>query len=139
MNEIPKTGIAVDGYCKGNPGPCGYRGVDIATGKVLFKCDMPIGTNNIAEYLGLVHALGFVKKNRKENYGTIYTDSEIAIAWIKLKSCGTKFETGKYPDLAKKIWRCDMFLLETKSLPAYQKWDTKNWGEVPADFGHKNR
>ena len=136
----PTKGIAVDGYCKGNPGPAGYKAVDIETGQILFDWHTECATNNIAEFIGLVHAIGFVKEQSKKgkNYGIVYTDSEIAMSWVRLKSAaGTKFNTGKFPPLAKRIWKCEMFLTETKNLPVYQKWDTKAWGEIPADFGNK--
>ncbi len=139
MNK-PIKGIAVDGYCRGNPGPGGYRGIDLETGEILFEYHTECCTNNISEFIGLVHALGFVKEQGKKgkNYGIVYTDSEIAISWTKLKSAsGTKFDTGKYPSLAKRIWKCEMFLVECKSLPGYAKWKTRLWGEIPADFGNK--
>ena len=141
VSEKPTHGIAVDGYCKGNPGQGGYRGIDLSTGEILFEWHTENCTNNLAEFLGIVHGLGFVKKESKmhgKNYGTVYTDSEIAMAWVKLKSAaGTKFNTGKYPVLAQRIWKCEMFLVETKNIPSYAKWETKEWGEIPADFGNK--
>lgn len=149
MHEVekkPNSGIAVDGYCKGNPGPGGYRGVDIETGEILFeyhssKENPPEEcTNNIAEFLGIVHALGYAKNLSKKggkSYSTVYSDSEIAIAWVKSKGCGTKFNTGKHKEVAHRIWKCEMFLVEQKSLPTLKKWETKNWGEIPADFGNK--
>lgn len=132
----PTKGIAVDGYCKGNPGPGGYRGVCLETGKILFKADIGVCTNNIAEYIGLCHALGYCKKVDR-NYSLVYSDSTVAIAWVKNKGCDSKFFTGDKPELAKQIWKCDMFLIETKSLPGFLKWKTNEWGEIPADFGHK--
>jgi ribonuclease HI len=136
MKEKPIFGIAVDGYCKGNPGPGGYRIVDIQTGEIIKEWHSGYNlTNNIAEFIGLVHALGLVKKGIIS--GTVYSDSEIAIAWVKSKSATTRFETGSNPSLAKRIWKCEMFLTEQKREPVYKKWDTKNWGEIPADFGNK--
>lgn len=144
MNEIkekPINGVAVDGYCKGNPGPGGYRGVDISTGEILFEWHTENCTNNLAEFIGIVHGLGFIKEQSKKfgkNYGIIYSDSEVAISWVKSKSSsGTKFNVDKYPLLKQRIFKCEMFLSESKSLPRYEKWDTKNWGEIPADFGNK--
>lgn len=143
VKERPTKGIAVDGYCRGNPGPGGYRGIDIETGEILFKWNSLPGescTNNLSEFLGVVHALGFVKqKSKKEgiNYGTVYTDSEIAIAWVNKKEQGTKFDFSRFDDLKTRIRKSEMFLVETKSLPYFEKWDTKNWGEIPADFGNK--
>lgn len=146
MSEKPTSGIAVDGYCKGNPGPGGYRGVDIETGEILFewhsaKENPPQEcTNNIAEFIGIVHGLGYAKTaSRKygKDYHTIYSDSEIALAWVKAKACGTKFNTGNHKDVSYRIWKCEMFLVEQKRIPEFKKWDTKNWGEIPADFGNK--
>lgn len=138
--EIPRPdrGIAVDGFCKGNPGPCGYQGVDIETGEILFgNKNLGLGTNNIAEYLGIIHALMFAKKSSK--YERVYSDSEIAIAWIKMKSCGTNFDGSKNPQLIEKIWRAERWLLEQKTYNHVDKWLTQAWGEIPADFGNKNR
>ncbi len=138
-NEKPTKGIAVDGYCKGNPGPGGYRGVDIETGEVLFKYNTVHCTNNIAEFLGIVHALMYIKKFRAKGYNTVYTDSEIAMAWVGKKACGTKFEKERYVELCQRIFKCEMFLVECKSLPSYRKWITAEWGEIPADFGNKRQ
>lgn len=132
----PDHGIAVDGWCKGNPGPGGYIGVCLKTNKILFKGQLGDCTNNIAEYIGVCHALGYAKKI-DNTYNVIYTDSQTAISWVNNKSCKSNFDTGKYIDLAKKIWKCDMFLVSEKRLPMLKKWETKEWGEIPADPGHK--
>jgi len=138
-NQKPTRGIAVDGYCKGNPGPGGYKAINIETGEILFKWNTQICTNNLAEFCGLVHAIGFVKKWEKMGikYGDVYTDSEIAMAWVAKKEQGTKFYMEQNPELKERVRKCEMFLLETKRLPVYKKWDTKAWGEIPADFGNK--
>lgn len=136
MKEKPIFGIAVDGFCSGNPGPCGYRGVDISTGEILFSAiNLGYGTNNIAEFLGIVHALGFIK--HKGGKGPVYSDSEIAIAWVNKKQTNTTADAKRNPTLTEKIWKCEMFLLDQKSVIIVNKWDTKNWGEIPADFGNK--
>jgi len=135
-NKMPTRGIAVDGYCKGNPGPGGYRIVNIETGEIIYEWHSGYDiTNNIAEFLGLAHALGLVKKGKAS--GIIYTDSEIAMAWVKAKSATTKFDTSNNELLAQRIWKCECFLAEQKMPLMYKKWETKNWGEVPADFGNK--
>ena len=60
---IRTDAIAVDGACSGQPGPMEYRGVEVATGRELFHVGpLPGGTNNIAEYLALVHALAYLDK-----------------------------------------------------------------------------
>jgi ribonuclease HI len=134
--QKPTTGIAVDGYCKGNPGPGGYKIVDIATGEIVKEKHFGYHvTNNIAEFLGLVDALGMVKKDLIK--GTVYTDSEIAMSWVKNKGCTSNFDINSNAVLKERIWKCEMFLVECKKPLFFKKWETKHWGEVPADFGHK--
>lgn len=136
--EIPRPefGIAVDGFCKGNPGPCGYRGVDIETGEILFgNKNLGLGTNNIAEYIGIVHALMYCKKKKKHT--RVYSDSEIAIAWVKSKNVNSTFDGTKNPEIIQKLWHCQMWLSEQKTYNDVDKWFTNAWGEIPADFGNK--
>lgn len=136
MKEKPTFGIAVDGWCSGNPGPCGYRGVDLETGEQLFlQNHLGHGTNNIAEFIAIVHGLQFIKKIGK--HSRVYSDSLTAIKWVENRKCNTDFNTSQNPDLVNKIWRCEMFLLEQKKQIIVNKWDTQNWGEIPADFGRK--
>lgn len=140
INEKPSLGIAVDGWCSGNPGPGGYRGVCLASGKELFRNDnLGYCTNNIAEFIGIVHGLGYCKKVN-DRYKVVYSDSEIAISWVNKKNCGTSlFNNGSFKSdkLKEKIRKCEMFLYEEKRIPLLVKWNTKEWGEVPADFGNK--
>lgn len=134
--EKPTFGIAVDGWCSGTTRLCGYRGVDIETGEELFlQNHLGVGTNNIAEFLGIVHALGFIKK--KNGKPPVYSDSEIAIAFVNKRSCNTGLREYENPELFKKIKKCEMFLLEQKGIVVVKKWETKSWGEIPADFGNK--
>jgi len=134
--DKPTFGIAVDGWCSGTTKLCGYRGIDIETGEELFlQNHLGIGTNNIAEFLGIVHALGFIKfKNGK---APVYSDSEIAIAFVNKKNCNTGMKEYENPELYKKIRRAELFLLDQKSNVIIKKWETKKWGEIPADFGNK--
>lgn len=140
MSDKPTYGLAVDGFCSGNPGKGGYRGVDIATGEQLFICtDLENTTNNISEFIGLIHALGFIKIRGKEDpskhYSVVYTDSQTAIVWYKKKDVNT---SGKLCEITKcKLDRSLRWLSEQRSLPEVLKWDTEKWGEIPADFGNK--
>lgn len=125
----PGKGIAVDGSCIGNPGQAEYRGVDIQSGKELFRIKIGKATNNIAEFLAIVHGLALLKKNGCGM--NIYSDSEIAIGWVKAGSCNTTFRYDRdLVDRAEK-W------LSMNSRNVVKKWDTRNWGEIPADFGRK--
>ena len=132
----PTKGISVDGSSRGNPGPAKYKAVDLATGEILFEVDIKKSTNNIAEFIGLVHALDYATKN---GYDSVYSDSVSAISWVKNKSVKTSLketnETKYSLDLVKRA------LNHIDKMPNCQrlikKWETKTWGESPADFGYK--
>ncbi|GIW50451.1 MAG: hypothetical protein KatS3mg080_1062 [Anoxybacillus sp.] len=57
--------ICVDAACSGNPGWMEYRGVHTKTGKELFHVGPMIGTNNIGEFLAIVHALAWLQQQNK--------------------------------------------------------------------------
>ena len=52
--------LAVDAACSGNPGPMEYRGVYLLTGQEVFHFGPVYGTNNIGEFLAIVHALALM-------------------------------------------------------------------------------
>ena len=80
--------IAVDGASSGNPGMCEYRGVNADSHEVIFASQQFFGTNNIAEFLAIVHALAFLKQRNLSL--PIYSDSKIAMNWVRQKVCKTK-------------------------------------------------
>ena len=129
--------IAVDAACSGNPGLMEYRGVFVADGVEIFHVGpLKDGTNNIGEFLAIVHALALLKQ-RKSNI-PIYSDSVNAMKWVTRKKCNTKLEktAGNQPifDL---IARAEKWLSENTYENPVIKWETDNWGEIPADFGRK--
>lgn len=129
--------IAVDAACSGNPGPMEYRGVYVRTGEEIFHLGpLPGGTNNIGEFLALVHGLSLLKQ--KGSSLPIYTDSVNAMSWVKNKKCKTQLErTSVNEKIFELIERAENWLRHnTYTTPIY-KWDTKSWGEIPADFGRK--
>lgn len=131
------TSISVDAACAGNPGIMEYQGVETATKKRIFHGGpFPEGTNNIGEFLAIVHGLGYLKK-----YGLsipVYTDSKTAIAWVKKKKANTKIEpTAKNAELLGLIARAEAWLHNNTWDNPILKWETKEWGEIPADFGRK--
>jgi ribonuclease HI len=129
--------IAVDAASSGNPGVMEYRGVDTATRKVLFKQGpFPEGTNNIGEFLAIVHGLAYLKKNQSNR--VIYTDSRTAISWVKKKKCNTRLKpSDKNSDLFELIHRAEAWLRSNSYITPVVKWETRVWGEIPADFGRK--
>jgi ribonuclease HI len=129
--------IAVDAAVSGNPGKMEYKGVDSKTKKVLFKQGpFEEGTNNIGEFLAIVHGLAFLKQ--KNSNRIIYTDSKTAISWIKKKRCNTKLKRNEKNDsLFKLVERAEQWLKTNTYSTVIVKWETKAWGEIPADFGRK--
>lgn len=129
--------IAVDAASSGNPGVMEYRGVDTQTGKQLFhQGPFAEGTNNIGEFLALVHGLAYLKKNNSERL--LYTDSKIAMGWVKAKKCRTKLnQNSKNKPLFELIARAEHWLKTNTYSTKIVKWETKAWGEIPADFGRK--
>ncbi len=129
--------IAVDAASSGNPGKMEYRGVDTQTEKQLFhQGPFPQGTNNIGEFLALVHGLAYLKKKNSDRI--IYSDSKIAIGWVKKKTCRTKLQrNAKNRAMFDLVDRAIQWLKENKYTTKIVKWETKAWGEIPADFGRK--
>ncbi len=129
--------IAVDASCMGNPGKMEYRGVFVATGQEVFHSKVyPQGTNNIGEFLAIVHCLAWQKKNNL-NY-PIYSDSVNAQLWIKAKRCKSKLErTAVTAELFDVITRAELWLQNNDFRVPIFKWRTELWGEIPADFNRK--
>jgi ribonuclease HI len=174
--------VVVDAACSGSPGRLEYRGVDLRTGKEIFRQGpYENGTNNVGEFLAIVHALmmleqqgstlprapspvlkpGLPRWNRDYPAGTgtttpragtgtttpragtgtttpVYSDSETAITWVKAKLCNTELAADKTnAPLFELINRAEDWLAEHKTANPVLKWDTKAWGEIPADFNRK--
>ena len=129
--------IAVDAACSGNPGPMEYRGVYIKTGQVLFKVGpMEQGTNNIGEFLAIVHGMAMLEKQGLRM--PIYSDSVNAQIWVRQGFCKTTLQENEVNAPIFDLIRRAETWLRTHSfrVPIY-KWETKQWGEIPADFGRK--
>ena len=129
--------VAVDASCMGNPGKMEYQGVWAADGGLIFRIGpFEDGTNNIGEFLAIVHALAWMEKYGV-NY-TIYSDSRNAMLWVANKKCKTKLErTGRNDIIFELIERAEKWLNTHSFRAKIVKWDTKAWGEIPADFGRK--
>lgn len=140
ISPLPETFgfdcLAVDAACSGNPGAMEYRGVYIRTGKQIFHYGPVYGTNNIGEFLAIVHGLALIKQ--KGLSMPIYSDSRNAMLWVKQKKCKTTLErNSKTEELFNMIERAENWLKNNEySTPIY-KWETEEWGEIPADFGRK--
>lgn len=127
----------VDAACNGSPGQVEYRCVALDTGQEIFRQGpFERGTNNIGEFLAIVHALALLLKNGIAN--PVYSDSETALNWVRQKKCKTNLkrdeQNGPLFDL---ITRAEEWLHNHAYENPILKWDTDVWGEIPADFGRK--
>ncbi len=136
-DEIRADAWAVDAACSGNPGPMEYQAIDLQTGHRVFHFGPMKGTNNIGEFLAIVHALALCW-NQGLHQKTIYSDSYNAILWVKKRQCKTKLERNEQTEpLFQIIARAEHWLQTHDYRNPIIKWETKKWGEVPADFGRK--
>ena len=130
--------ICVDAACSGSPGKMEYRGVFLDSGKEFFHIGpFPDGTNNVGEFLAVVHALTWLMKHEKEM--PVYSDSENAISWVYTGECRTQLKhTPRNAPIFVLIRSAENWLAENELRDdAVLKWDTDLWGENPADFGRK--
>lgn len=133
--------VATDGACAGNPGRMEYRAVRLSDGAEIFRIGAKqtlIGTNNIAEYLAIIHLAAILKKSG--NIATpIYTDSKNTLAW--LRRGGSKTTLARTPQTEPTLdllARADAWLAANGPIEnPILKWPTEEWGEIPADFGRK--
>ena len=140
LDEIEHNSISVDAACSGNPGIMEYRGVNTISGEEIFRMG-PFngGTNNIGEFLALIHGLAVLAKDGNE-VKFLYSDSRTALSWWRNKKVKTTLKKTasnqkvfilleraiKWMELNKSNVRTDIL-----------KWNTDKWGEIPADFGRK--
>lgn len=129
--------ISVDAACSGNPGKMEYQGVYTKTGEKMFlQGPFENATNNIGEFLALVHALALLKQKNSDL--PIYSDSLTAIAWVKNKKTKTLLEKSDNNKIVfELIERAEKWLANNTYTTQILKWETEAWGEIPADFGRK--
>ena len=135
-SEVEQNALAVDAACSGNPGNMEYQGVYVGSGTRIFHFGPLFGTNNIGEFLAIVHALALL--HQKNNDMPIYSDSHNALLWVKQKKCKTKLErSAKTEEIFRLIDRAENWLRTHSYKNPLLKWETQKWGEIPADFGRK--
>ncbi|SDJ11412.1 ribonuclease H [Natribacillus halophilus] len=129
--------ISVDAGTHGNPGPVEYQGVYTKDGHVLFAVEpFAKGTNNMGEFLAIVHALAWQKQEGMAL--PIYSDSQTAIGWVKKKKAKP---TLARDETTEEIWqaigRAESWLHHNDLTAPVLKWDTQAWGEIKADYDRK--
>jgi len=129
--------LVVDAAWNTASGDMEYQGIYLATKQKLFlKGPYPDGTNNIGEFLAIVHALALL--HQKGSNIPVYSDSRTAIGWVKNKRANTKLEeTSRNAELFDLIDRAENWLKTHTYANPILKWETTVWGENPADFGRK--
>lgn len=139
-NQKPLEGVlTVDGASNGEN--CEFQAVWYPSGEHVSRSKKyEGGTNNIAEFLGIVFALKYLMKNNLPL--KVYSDSVTAMAWYRNKKANsTANETGKATDeLNTLIAESEGFLRKNAHIlksAEVMKWHTGKWGEIPADFGRK--
>lgn len=130
--DRPSAGIVTDGSHSSKNGITAYRAVDLSSGKELFRHTLGNKTVNIGEFLGVVAAIKYIIENHYSP-PLIYTDSLTAINWVNNKKTASIKP-------ATDLYRAEIFLKamasEIENISIIH-WDTKRWGEPPADFGNK--
>ena len=135
--EIDLNGWAVDASCLGNPGRMEYRGVELMSGRELFRVGpFEKSTNNIGEFLAIVHALALMQQTGESH--TIYSDSVTGMAWVRNRKIKTQLTREQANEKCFKMMERALSWLNTHHYSTrILKWQTERWGEVPADFGRK--
>lgn len=135
--EAFRQAIAVDAACSGNPGKMEYRGVYLDNGREIFHFGSVYGTNNIGEFLAIVHGLALLKQKGLDTM-PLYSDSVNAQLWVRKKRCKTTLERNENTEqLYQMIERAEKWLQNNTYANPIIKWPTDKWGEIPADFGRK--
>ena len=129
--------ICVDAACSGSPGPVEYQGVLLENGQQAFRQGpMRDGTNNVGEFLAIVHALSWLQEKGLD--WPIYSDSDTALGWVRSGRCNTKLaRSASNEELFALVEQAEHWLTENRFVNRLLKWDTQAWGEIPADFGRK--
>lgn len=138
LPEFPKNPcLVVDGACNVKTGLSEYQGYLLNPKTILFKAGpFAQASNNLVEFLAIVHALAYCKKNNFDYI--IYSDSLTAITWVKKKAIKTTIhKNGENIEIFKLIERAIHWLNNNEYDNELLKWETDLWGENPADFGRK--
>lgn len=129
--------LSVDASCLGNPGKMEFRCVYTKTKQQIFNYGpFEPATQNVGEFLALVFALNYLKKNNL--HLPVYSDSLTAIAWVRNKQVKTQLErTESNSQLFVYLDKSIIWLKSNVITTPIYKWQTEYWGEIPSDYGRK--
>ncbi|NOZ44801.1 MAG: hypothetical protein GXP45_06795 [bacterium] len=87
--------------------------------------------------MAIVHGISYLQQ-KKLGHISIYSDSKIAIKRVQAKKAKTAFQRSPQTELLfERIQKAEQWLKNHRYQNSILKWDTENWGEIPADFGRK--
>ena len=130
--------LCVDAACDMTTKVMEYRGVWLHDRSIAFqKGPFSHATNNIGEFLALVHALALMAQRSID--WPVYSDSQTAISWVRNKRVRSKsmnmgLTSQRINNL---VERAIHWLGENDYANEILKWETEAWGEIPADYGRK--
>jgi ribonuclease HI len=127
----PSEGICSDGATSGNPGPSEYQVTDLL-GNVIVHRKLGIRSNNFAELAGIGAMVKYAIQSGETNI--LWSDSKIAMGWIFTQRIG---QTVRDRALIQKMALVIRDLFNEHPELELKKWKTREWGEIPADFGRK--
>jgi len=128
--------IVVDASSIGVPGPTEYQGFLMPEKRLLFSKHIGLATNNLGEFLGIVHALAYLYQN--ESTLPVYSDSITALSWVAKKKVKSELERNAQTEAAWSLVDRALIWLNTHQFTnRIWKWETQHWGENPADYGRK--
>jgi ribonuclease HI len=130
--------LSVDAACSGSPGIMEYRGVwTDSKDEIFHQGPFPYGTNNIGEFLALVHGIAYLQKKGLTDL-PVYSDSRTALSWLKNKKVKTTLVKNHKTEILHDLVERALHWLNTNTYKnPILKWKTEAWGEIPADFGRK--
>jgi ribonuclease HI len=133
---IPES-ICVDASWSPKTKVVEFQGVDTKTGRLLFqKGPYAGGTGNVGEFLAIVYGLLYL--DRKKLDIPLYSDSKTAICWVNNMRINTCLQpTEENGELMEALRRAKAWLKGKRPKTRILKWNTREWGEIPADFGRK--
>ena len=143
-DELAKIGIpispslCVDAACNMQTKVMEYQGIWLPDKSFAFqKGPFSGATNNIGEFLAIVHALAL--QTNKSTHMPIYSDSKTAILWVNNKAINSKsVQQGKTSEKINDLIKLAINWLKNNHYEInILKWRTDAWGEIPADFGRK--
>ena len=128
--------IVVDASSIGVPGPTEYQGFLMPEKRLLFSKHIGLATNNLGEFLGIVHALAYLYQN--ESTLPVYSDSITALSWVAKRKVKSELERNAQTEAAWSLVDRALIWLNTHQFTnRIWKWETQHWGENPADYGRK--